>query len=142
MADAWIAEVTRTVRLAIPAAASYSDAREMALAVAWEWLPECAEGCDMGSASVRIVAGPDLAEKENPMPDEPRTLCDWGSDRESGWCGQPSDYTVSQAGPDGPAEAESCAAHLNQTVAELTDSDGIAPAVTPRPDQQGGQGHA
>lgn len=55
----WIAEVTRTVRLALPAS-SDREAREMGLAVAWEWLPECAEGGDQGSASVLVVREGDL----------------------------------------------------------------------------------
>jgi hypothetical protein len=55
----WVVEVTRTVRLSVPAR-SASEAREMALSLAWEWLPECAEGGDQGSATVRVVREGDL----------------------------------------------------------------------------------
>jgi hypothetical protein len=64
----------------------------------------------------------------------PPARCDRGSDREAGWCEQPSDYTVSRPDLDIPTQAESCAAHLDRTVAELTDGDGIAPVVRPRAD--------
>ena len=55
----WIVEVTRKVRLALPASGD-SEAREMGLSAAWEWLPEQAEGGDQGSASVRVVRAGDL----------------------------------------------------------------------------------
>jgi hypothetical protein len=58
MAD-WIAEVTRTVRLAVPAR-NRTEAMEMALAVAWEWLPGSAEMGDQGSATARVVRAGDL----------------------------------------------------------------------------------
>ena len=54
----WIVEVTRKVRLALPASGD-SEAREMGLSAAWEWLPEQAEGGDQGSASVRVVRAGD-----------------------------------------------------------------------------------
>jgi hypothetical protein len=59
MAADWIAEVTRTVRLAVPAA-SFSEATDMASALAWEWLPEAADGGDQGTVSIRIVRPGDL----------------------------------------------------------------------------------
>jgi hypothetical protein len=55
---AWIVEVTRKVRLALPAA-SDPEAREMGLSAAWEWLPDQAEGGDQGSASARVVRAGD-----------------------------------------------------------------------------------
>lgn len=55
----WIVEVTRTVRLAVPAS-SDEDAREIGLDLAWEWCPEQAEGGDQGNAYARVVRAGDL----------------------------------------------------------------------------------
>jgi hypothetical protein len=53
--------------------------------------------------------------------------CDYGSDREYGWCEQPSAFTVQ--GEDG-AEGESCPRHLAWTVAWLEDDGKTAVTVT------------
>lgn len=55
-----IAEITRTLRVALPGARDDDEAAEMALAIAWQWLPDQAEGGDYGSAEVRIVRSGDL----------------------------------------------------------------------------------
>jgi len=52
--------------------------------------------------------------------------CDFGSDRESGWCEQPSAFTVRGDGTEG----ESCAGHLDWTIGYLGDGGTSAVAVT------------
>ena len=55
----WIVEVTRTVRLALPASGPL-EAVERGLQAAWEWCPESADGGDQGEASAWVVDAGDL----------------------------------------------------------------------------------
>ena len=55
----WLVEVTRKVRLVVPAT-GHADARVKGLDAAWEWCPENAEGGDQGSASAVVVRAGDL----------------------------------------------------------------------------------
>lgn len=52
------------------------------------------------------------------------TSCDYGSDREYGWCEQPAKFTVRGDGTEGTP----CPRHLAWTVAWLTDGD-VTPSV-------------
>lgn len=55
----WIVEVTRRVRLEVPATSS-TEATEMGLNAAWDWCPGQAEGGDQGHASAHVVRAGDL----------------------------------------------------------------------------------
>jgi hypothetical protein len=64
----WIVEVTRRVRLEVPAT-NGPEAREVGLAAAWEWLPGQAHRGDQGYADAWVVRAGDLApagETEGP----------------------------------------------------------------------------
>lgn len=55
----WIVEVTRTVRLELPADDA-EGAKVAGLDAAWEWCPETAHRGDQGSAVARVVRAGDL----------------------------------------------------------------------------------
>ena len=59
MPDGWTVEVTRTVNLVVPAS-TCQEARDMAMTVAWKWLPDEAQNGDQGTASVRVLRQGDL----------------------------------------------------------------------------------
>jgi hypothetical protein len=56
----WIVEVTRTVRLSVPAD-DRASAEEAGLSIAWDWLPEEADQGDQGSATAKVTRAGDLS---------------------------------------------------------------------------------